>query len=335
MSTPTPLPMKCMEVWGGRQQVDSVVELSGLDAWVYSKQPQQRPTEVDAGDVHFVSTCATGRITRILVADIGGEESTVSSTAKSLRGMMRRNVNFLDQSRFVKSMDREFEAIARQGRFATAVVATYFAPTGDLAVCNSGHPAPLLYRCQTGRWSVLSPDDDPAPSNGAEGLPAAQHNFSVQLEPGDLVLCYTDALIESYDEAGDLLGVPGLLEVVRYIDCSRPEKVISELLAAIAGQNLDNLVESDVTIVLMRPNGEGREVPLKTQMTVPLKMAKAFVGSLMPGGEPMPWPEISLPNLGGAVAGSLNRLWSKQLDDSRIHPRDEPAPVEETSKGDA
>jgi hypothetical protein len=116
--------MQCMEVWGGNRVVDTAVSLPGLDAWIYS-----RPFKSDAGgDVHYVSSCATGRITRLLVADVCGHGQAVASIAIQLRTLMRRFVNHIDQTRFVESMNRHFAEMAEAGSFATAVVNTYFAP---------------------------------------------------------------------------------------------------------------------------------------------------------------------------------------------------------------
>src|SRR5947207_10019185 len=118
--------MTCMEVWGGNQAADSGVIMAGLDAWVYSKPFGQADA---GGDVYYVSSCATGRITRLLVADVSGHGASVSEIAGNLRHMMRRFVNYLDQSRFVGEMNRQFTEHSKLGNFATAVVTTFFAPT--------------------------------------------------------------------------------------------------------------------------------------------------------------------------------------------------------------
>src|SRR5947209_7028977 len=97
--------MQCMEVWGGSKTVDTGVAMAGLDAWVYSKPYGQ---SAEGGDVYYVSSCATGRITRLLVADVAGHGSAVCDVAASLRDLMRRYVNYLDQGRFVQSMNQQF-----------------------------------------------------------------------------------------------------------------------------------------------------------------------------------------------------------------------------------
>src|ERR1700722_19083859 len=101
--------MQCLEVWGGNQVVDSAVVMSGLDAWVYSRPYGQ---STDGGDVYYVSSCATGRISRLLVADVTGHGASVAGTAAKLRWLMRKYVNYVDQGRFVQSMNQQFMTIS-------------------------------------------------------------------------------------------------------------------------------------------------------------------------------------------------------------------------------
>src|SRR3954464_850963 len=125
--------MSCMEVWGGSEAADAAVNLPGLDAWVFSRPYEQASA---GGDGYYVSSCATGRINRLLVADVSGHGEKVHAVAIQLRDLMRRYVNFLDQSKFVLNMNGRFVESSAAGCFATAVVTTFFAPTRTLSLCN-------------------------------------------------------------------------------------------------------------------------------------------------------------------------------------------------------
>src|ERR1700684_1025274 len=123
--------MQCMEVWGGSQIESSGVELAGLDVWIYSKPFGQAPR---GGDVYYVSSCASGRISRLLLADVSGHGKSVASTAADLRTLMRRFVNRLDQTEFVRLLNQQFTALSKDGAFATAVVATVFERAREMGV---------------------------------------------------------------------------------------------------------------------------------------------------------------------------------------------------------
>lgn len=284
-----------MEVWGGNAPFDNAVTMPGLDAWVYCRPYQQAD---GGGDVYYASSCATGRITRLLVADVSGHGDAVKEIAGKLRLLMRRNVNHIEQTSFVGAMNREFTSLSVAGCFATAVVTTYFAPTKHLSLCNAGHPPPLLYRAATKNWTVLDKEgsDGNVPLGILEGTNYTQ--FETALESGDLVLCYTDSLIESKDEDGAMLGTAGLLKLVQSVQWSSPAKLIPALLAAIEVKFVGNLSGDDVTLMLLAPNVATGRVSFFKRAAAPLRVLGAAVRALFPGAQPVPWPEWSRQNLG-------------------------------------
>lgn len=271
------LQLQCMEVWGGNGRVDSAVAMAGMDAWIYSLPHGQAD---GGGDVYYFSACATGRINRLLLADVAGHGASVAETAVALRGLMRQHINYHDQSAFLKAMNRQFAALARHGLFATSIATTFFAPTNHLSLCNAGHPPPLLYRAAAGEWSYL--EHDTAPSEHPANIPlgildlSEYEQFDVPLDAGDLVLCYTDLLIESLNGDGQWLGRKGLLEIVRELDVADPASVIPNLLRAIEAQADGNLGHDDVTVLLFRPNGHG-DVPLRDRLLAPVRVLRAYL----------------------------------------------------------
>jgi hypothetical protein len=303
-----PQVMQCMEVWGGNQAVDSGVVMAGLDAWVYCKP--YRDAE-GGGDVYYVSSCATGRINRLLVADVSGHGADVAQTAVKLRSLMRRHVNQIDQTSFIRTMNQQFAALAQAGCFATAISSTFFAPTNHLSLCNAGHPPPLVYRAAEKKWSFLQQD---RAARTADNFPLGivdlsdYAQFDVKLKVGDLVLCYTDSLVECGDGEGDMLGQQGLLEVVSTLDVSTAATFIPSLLRAIETKACAELTGDDVTVLLFRPNGLAPTKPLGERLLAPFRVVREIVRS-MRTGDAMPWPEFTIANMGGAMITPLSRLF--------------------------
>ena len=298
--------MQCMEVWGGSQLTSRSVEFGGLDAWVYSKPFGQAHA---GGDIYYASSCATGRISRLLLADVAGHGQTVAATAADLRTLMRRFVNRLDQSEFVRLLNQQFAALPRTGAFATAIVTTFFEPSRRLTICNAGHPRPLLYRAADRQWDVLGSQGTSSrstPSNIPLGLfdAAEYEQFDIELSPGDCLLSFTDALIESRDADGEMLGEEGLLRIVRVLGDVDPQKIIETLLGEIERRYPENLSEDDVTVLVVRANGRR----LKFSMREKLRAFGRFVSALI-RGERAPFPDAKLANIGGAVIPALGRRW--------------------------
>ncbi len=251
--------MQCMEVWGGNVRVEKHFQMPGLDVWV-SCQPVGQA--VAGGDVYYLSSCASGRITRILLADVSGHGQQVAETADGLRDLMRQNVNVISQRRFVAAMNRQFSAVNSTGRFATVVVSSFFAPTHSLSLCNAGHPNPFLFRAAQREWTTLdltTPQEDS--SESVTDLPlgvvdqAGYQELKLHLDKGDRVLCYTDAFSEAHGPDGELLGVQGVLQIVNSIRDTGERSFLSSIVDAIGVLHPGNLSQDDATLVLFCANG--------------------------------------------------------------------------------
>jgi len=105
-------------------------------------------------------------------------------------------------------------AIAEQypgSRFVTAVVAELDVKSGRLGWISAGHPPPLLLR--RGRH-VKTLDVEPAPPAGMRLATRAPVEANESLEPGDMVLLYTDGLTEARRPDGELFTVERLAEFI-------------------------------------------------------------------------------------------------------------------------
>ncbi|MFG0336227.1 MAG: hypothetical protein ACF8TS_22950, partial [Maioricimonas sp. JB049] len=107
--------MQCMEVWGGHDVTCESVAMTGLDVWIHSRPPSP---DMSAGgkDVCLLSSCASGRISRAVLADVSGHGSSVPHLAEELRQQMRRNINLVNQERLVTAVNQQFvKTAARHG----------------------------------------------------------------------------------------------------------------------------------------------------------------------------------------------------------------------------
>jgi serine phosphatase RsbU (regulator of sigma subunit) len=257
--TSSPHGLQCMEIWGGNHPADHAASTPGLDIRVIS-----RPLDAAGGDVHYVSLCGGGALTRMLLADVSGHGAPVAEFAGDLRKLIRKYINTKSQTRLVSRLNDRMEALSLDGLFATSLVATYHATTRWLTLSNAGHPRPLLFRSSTGAWELL--DMAPTVSGDISNLPlgiqkgTTYSQTSIQLEAGDRVVLYTDLLIETHDPAGNPLGEQGVLDVVRRLP-HNGQSVANNLLEEILSQAGSGSPADDVTILEFCHNGHGPQPP--------------------------------------------------------------------------
>lgn len=308
MPNQDPHRLQCMEIWGGNETANNHVSMGGLDAWV-DATPHENAAA--GGDVYYLSSCATGRITRLLLADVAGHGTVVSDIARLLRTLMRDHVNHLDQRKFIMRMNEAFTHQSKAGIFATAIACTYFAPTRELSLCNAGHPPPMIYRERDRGWHVLEDKDDD--SARGDNLPlgildmASYEQFRVKLDEGDRVLCYTDSLIESRTSDGELLSPRGLLEILNAMPAIESHAFIPVLTAALRDRVGDTLNHDDVTMLLFTPNPTTAHSSFFTRAYAPIRVLLHGIRWKRDGSRRLPWPDLKLANVGGAVFPFLSK----------------------------
>lgn len=270
--------LSCMEIWGGSEAADDAVSAPGVDFWVHS-----HPHDGDAagGDIHYVSVCGGGRVIRAALADVSGHGEIVADLAHKLRDQVRKHISTPDQSRFAQALNEEFSRLSQRGAFATAILATYFAPSRSIIVCNAGHPRPLLWRSAKKQWRLFDPGETQRQTPRAlRNLPlgvipgTSYEQRVLGVEEGDMLMLYTDALVEASQVEGELLGEEGLLEIVRALDWSEdhPEGLVRGVLDAVRGRRGGEDADDDVTIILLRQNGRRPDFSVAKRLGVFAKM---------------------------------------------------------------
>lgn len=248
-----PYTLQCMDIWSGNQSHSGDVLTSGLELSVFS-QPYRGQSS--GGDVHYVSLCASGYITRILLADVSGHGEAVAETSHGLRSLVRRYMNTTSQVRLVKEINRAFTELTNSNRFATAIIATYLANENRLNLCNAGHPRPLWYQQRTGTWSFVT--QELVGTAGITNLPLGfdsstnYQQFSLTLEKGDVLLFYTDALTETRGPADQLLGEDGLLNLVASLPLNSLNGLTQDIVKGLQQFSGNQLPDDDMTILALR-----------------------------------------------------------------------------------
>ncbi|MDP9377698.1 MAG: serine/threonine-protein phosphatase [Actinomycetota bacterium] len=134
-------------------------------------------------------------------------------------------------------------------RFVTALIAELDIASGELRCISAGHPAPLLLR--EGRVTK-GLDPEPVPPLGVQLAAGAPNVAHISLQPGDMVLLYTDGLTEARRPGGELFTVERLGAFIEREAASAqgaPE-TLRRLREAIIGREEGSL-HDDATAVLV------------------------------------------------------------------------------------
>jgi len=253
MNKPEAQRLACLELRGGNERTAYAIELPGMDAWVCC-----RPMipAIRGGDLHYLSVCSQGFVSRIALADVAGHGEFVSASADRLRDLLRRHADVWDQSDVVRELNESFLKGASGGEYATALVLSHYSSSGELLFTNAGHVPPLWYHAEENAWSWMLESTPYAreladlPIGLIPGTPYTQ--TAVQLALGDLVVLYTDGITESTDHAGEPLDPKGLLALARNAPSASAQEAGEALLAGVEAFRGAGPASDDETLVVLR-----------------------------------------------------------------------------------
>jgi len=213
----------------------------------------------EGGDLFALFSCGADRAARMVLADCVGHGFSASGVAAHIHQLLHRVRDVRDTAGLLAALNNEFTLTGQTPgaplRLTTVVTATFDRGTGEFNYAYAGHPRMLLWRAREGRWHALG--------EGLEGLPLGfiageiYSQQSVRLEPGDIVLAFSDAVTEVKSSQGVQLTAEGFLHLAGKVlaRLSRPlalHNLAESLLEGIQLYQGSSEFQDDLTLLTLR-----------------------------------------------------------------------------------
>jgi len=244
------LRLVCREVWGGNRRAYGPIALPGVRGVLYSKPCSGGR----GGDVHFLSVCGSGLLSRMCIADVTGHGEKVAKVSETMHAHLQRCINWTDQRKVLRDLNVRLARIGLDS-MTTAAAMTYFPPTGRLSISYAGHEPGWFYDCATDVWErfeLLEADARLSNLPLAVERKVRYSRRSVRVQRGDRLLMVTDGVLEAGNPVGEKFGparVTKLLQQHRHLDCAA---LGARLIAALhAHTQTASLEHDDVTFLLI------------------------------------------------------------------------------------
>lgn len=211
------------------------------------------------GDFYDVIPLHAGKL-GVLIGDVSGHGSEAAGLTALVKSAMRAEALRLPSPESV--MDRANELVlhgSNDNEFVSAFFGLIDGGTGHMAYSLAGHPPPMLVRGTSGE--VVPLPTDGAVLGALAGM--RYENRSLTLDPGDLLVMYTDGLIDARSPKGEIWGTDRLLHAVAS-SAGEPAASIPESLFLSAFSFAEGRLADDIAIVALRRteavdgSGQGR-----------------------------------------------------------------------------
>lgn len=220
-----------------------------------------RPATRCAGDFWGVYPLADQRVL-IAIADVTGHGVASAMVTAGVAGAcdvwVRRAAHSLDLAELIGVLDAAVRRIGGGELAMTCFAAILDPPAKEIRFVSCGHPAPYL--CRTGTAGTLEISALVGRGNllGA-GVPATPKVQQRPLEAGDLVVWYTDGVIDALDPAGKAYGDRRLQQLLRKLDRAQlaPAIIHDIVQAGVATHRAGRPLVDDETVVVAQVGAAG------------------------------------------------------------------------------
>jgi sigma-B regulation protein RsbU (phosphoserine phosphatase) len=186
-----------------------------------------------------------GRRVALTIADASGKGLPAALIVANVQSSLRTAALFApaDPGAVVTAVNRQLHSCSPVDRYATLFYGVFDENARTLDYVSAGHHATLVIR----RGGATAWLEAVAPPVGlfAETVYPAQ---SVRLYAGDLIVAYTDGIVEATNTAGEEWGVEGLLGAIGRCRTRQPESIVDCAFAALDEFSSDNQTD-DATIL--------------------------------------------------------------------------------------
>jgi sigma-B regulation protein RsbU (phosphoserine phosphatase) len=202
----------------------------------------------DVGGDYFDFINGEAPVLTVALGDVAGKGMPAALLMTNLHASVRAHVESDSQLPLVMArLNRSIHRAVHGERFITLVLIAIDRSTGDMRYVNAGHNPPFLLRA-SGEAEQLS----------VGGLllgmfpEASYEDAAVRMEPGDILVLYSDGVTEAMDEENGEFGEERLVAFLKKNRAMDPEQLVEALIRAVHEFSKDGKPGDDVTVAVIR-----------------------------------------------------------------------------------
>jgi sigma-B regulation protein RsbU (phosphoserine phosphatase) len=211
------------------------------------------PARMVSGDYYDFMSISDTKLA-FAIGDVAGKGISAALLMAAIQSTMRTQLNMpangskppLSTAALVSNLNRQLYATTSPEKYATFYFAMYDEGTHSLTYTNAGHLSPMLLRS-----SEFSMMDSTGTVVGA--FPIARYaERIVPLEHGDILVAYTDGIVEPENAYGEMFGEERLKDLlVKYAHTDSSEIIARSMEAVVQWTGAGEL-QDDMTMLVAR-----------------------------------------------------------------------------------
>jgi len=211
------------------------------------------PARVVSGDYYDFMAVSDGALA-FAIGDVAGKGISAALLMATIQSAMRSQLSTakgsglhrLSTATMVSNLNQQLFATTSLEKYATFYFALYNESTHALTYTNAGHVPPMLLR-----GSDIQTMDSTGTVVGAFPF-ATYEEKTVPLEHGDILLAYTDGIVEPENVYGEVFGEDRLKDLLLKHARADSSELIARTMEAVVHWTGSSELQDDMTMVVAR-----------------------------------------------------------------------------------
>ena len=187
----------------------------------------------------------------LLIGDVSGKGVKAAFYMTLTKGILHAVTSAeADDRTVIRALNRIFKGLTEDGVFLTMGAVVLDPSRGEARLLSAGHNPPLLVR--GGEVRTLEPKGIVLGLVDEEMFLRSLRDESVSLEPGDILVAYTDGVTEAMDRDEAQFGLDRLIEAVRGCSDMEPDALVRKIVEAVHAFEDGAPQADDLTLLVVK-----------------------------------------------------------------------------------
>jgi sigma-B regulation protein RsbU (phosphoserine phosphatase) len=187
----------------------------------------------------------------MVIGDVTGKSvsgALVMSASRSVFRMLSEENRSVAES--MRRANRRIKKDVKTGMFVALLYAVLDAQDRSLTLCSAGQTQPVYRSIETGQAVLMETRGDTFPLGILADVDYDETR--VHLVPGDVVVLFTDGIVEAMNERQEIFGFERLMELVEASAAASAEDLLHEIIDRVSAHVGSAPQHDDLTVIVLR-----------------------------------------------------------------------------------
>jgi phosphoserine phosphatase RsbU/P len=220
-------------------------QIAGFEIAAYSLAAREV-----GGDFYDFIEMSGGRL-GMVVGDVTGKSVSGALVVSACRSVIRMlSEEELTVAERMMRANRRLKQDLKAGMFVALLHAVLEGKAKTIALCNAGQTQPIFCKAKTGSARLIETKGDSFPLGI---LNEAEYKETVlELSPGDVIVFYTDGIVEAFNPEGKIFGFDRLIETIEVSSSNSAESLVKKILDEVKAFAAGSPQHDDLSLIIVR-----------------------------------------------------------------------------------